>query len=690
MRRHKEAIEVAREATTRFPLTPRTWTDLADAASAGNDKETELNALRQAIRLNPNWGYAARRLADAIVHTDNRDEAQKALERALLADPRDPLVRMRLADIFDENDQKEKAIEQYRIAALYSPTNDQAWQKLIDVSADVDLGATAVAAGREITKRRPLDARAWLRLAETLNRVEDREEAYQIIERAIERNSQLVDAYDLKARYLAHDGDIEKAIEVCQAAILAGQVSPMLLWRQSTLLHDAGQTTKAIESMKQMLQIDPTIFRGWSNLCNWSQDVGQWSTFETAAAKMIELNPHSPVGFGYMSIALLRNSKRAEAIEHLEKSIEIEPSYSYAADELIRLYIEDRDFARANLILVKCARAFTVGELESARAQIAFASGDQERGIKLLEDLDAAIPGRVWLDSFHWLVQRALSDIASKISKSTMEQLLQRMSSPDCRAVYGLAWGNLASTSSSIFSQHARAIEKLPDSPAWQAAVKTLVRMCNKREYREEFQKFVRILRRRIIQNESLYIEVGERLLRQPFDMDNAALKWCRPMLEQPKFPIAGLETLITAAWEAAPIRQAMQLTRQAVARPDADTTDFLPVARVIERIYSNDFLGGVEAVKMVHEERAREWHFDYYRTALLLMKLMDPACPNPREAFEQVIRAMDKFCTEGSIHQGFVDMRFKHRVLYIAHRRMKHPFKAAYHFILSHRRDRT
>ena len=66
MQRLDEALDLARKATGRFPLLPRLWLDLALVHQARLERAREIEALEQALEINPNWSYASRELALAL------------------------------------------------------------------------------------------------------------------------------------------------------------------------------------------------------------------------------------------------------------------------------------------------------------------------------------------------------------------------------------------------------------------------------------------------------------------------------------------------------------------------------------------------------------------------------------------------------------------------------------------------
>ena len=56
MQRHEQAIEIASQATHRFPLLPRVWLELASTYSACGKWDEQIQSLKNASSINPRWG----------------------------------------------------------------------------------------------------------------------------------------------------------------------------------------------------------------------------------------------------------------------------------------------------------------------------------------------------------------------------------------------------------------------------------------------------------------------------------------------------------------------------------------------------------------------------------------------------------------------------------------------------------
>ncbi len=121
MNDRKSAIQVAQQATERFPLVPRTWLDLAIAHRRANDHDAELAALERARAINPNWSEVARELAELYMNREQFDEAENVLRQTLKTDPRDAGILSTLGECLYRADKKDSALEPLSTACISTP-----------------------------------------------------------------------------------------------------------------------------------------------------------------------------------------------------------------------------------------------------------------------------------------------------------------------------------------------------------------------------------------------------------------------------------------------------------------------------------------------------------------------------------------------------------------------------------------
>ncbi len=217
MKRLDEALVAAQQATQRFPLLPRIWLDLAGVHRSREDSAGEVQALEQALEINPTWGPPARRLAEIHDAAGDPQKSRTVLEQAAARDPGDAINQGCLADVLWRLDEKPAAIERLQRALRLDPGYDWGWDTLPRWLTEFDRGGEVLDLAREIAAARPGEARSWMILGRILPD-ESIEEALAALDRAIALNPCLGDAHDLRAERLANAGRFEEALAACSPA----------------------------------------------------------------------------------------------------------------------------------------------------------------------------------------------------------------------------------------------------------------------------------------------------------------------------------------------------------------------------------------------------------------------------------------------------------------------------------------
>jgi tetratricopeptide (TPR) repeat protein len=74
-----EALQLAQQGTERFPLLPRIWFDLSWVYRRRGERQGEIQALKQALQINPSWGAAVRQLSEAYEQAGEFDQSRQLL-----------------------------------------------------------------------------------------------------------------------------------------------------------------------------------------------------------------------------------------------------------------------------------------------------------------------------------------------------------------------------------------------------------------------------------------------------------------------------------------------------------------------------------------------------------------------------------------------------------------------------------
>ncbi len=351
LNRVDQAWSLIQQACDRFPLMPRLWLDRALVCRARTEFDDEIVALENAYRISPGWGDGVRTLCEALERRGRYDDARKRLEHAVARNPLDAASHGLLAEALWHAERREEALDRIQQAVQIDPGYDRAWECLSSWADTLGCPEKALETVRELTAKRGGEARSWLFLARFLDAPEQVDERLATIDKAIELNPRLADAYDLRALTLASAERWDEAEAACRPSAW-GEHPPMeLRARSAWLAAERGDLPEAIARMKQVVADEPHFFGAWSRLADWCQYTQDKDGYLQSAEALVRINPQYEISYGYLGEARLMHGDRDGAREAFDHGFELNPQYEFAGNALFDLQFEDGNLAGAALTL---------------------------------------------------------------------------------------------------------------------------------------------------------------------------------------------------------------------------------------------------------------------------------------------------------------------------------------------------
>ncbi|HYJ05210.1 MAG TPA: tetratricopeptide repeat protein, partial [Chthoniobacterales bacterium] len=382
-----DALELARQASARFPLLPRIWYDLAQVHKVRREPKEEIAALERALETNPAWSYASRELSSAYERSGNLEGAEAVVVKAITAVPSDPFNRGFLADILWRKGEREAAIAEVERAIILNPDYDWAWQALREWSVEEGGENLALQAARDLVATRSGESRSWLRLAEALTKREEFAERLLAVDRALALNPRNVDAWDIRATFLAEEKRYQEALDSCRPEPFAENPPRSLRGRSAWIEAQRGRLDGAIEQMRAVVDAAPDYYWGWARLAEWHMQQEKPALALAAAEQMSRLQPENVAVLGYIGDARLGLDRREEAKEAFSHAWDLDPLYGYGAGKLFDLQLEDRKFPQAEAILERMKRHLEDAQVVANEVRLAAAQYDQKRAFAALAEL---------------------------------------------------------------------------------------------------------------------------------------------------------------------------------------------------------------------------------------------------------------------------------------------------------------
>jgi tetratricopeptide (TPR) repeat protein len=362
------AIQVAREASERFPLLPAAWLELGRAHGAKQELDAQVEALERAVTIGPSFVMAILALSQALARNGAEDLGLSALDRGLRLNPTDAELVLARAEVLWRLRRRDEAIRALKRAIEVDPSNVDAWHRLRDWDSSEDFEAADLI--QELVEQRPWDTQMWLRLAEAQSE-KNPDRALTTLDRAIQVDPKNVEAHDLYAVFAARLGHKQVALGACSPKQLPERPFS-LRGREAWVLAEFGDLAAAMGSMKRVLADRPDYLWGWQQLADWADRAKDNATALEAAYALTRLEPTSAIVHGYLGDALASADQIEPAKAALRRSLELDPSYAFGLHRYLDLVLSNPpDFALAKQTLERVDRHAPASSVAFYRMKIA-------------------------------------------------------------------------------------------------------------------------------------------------------------------------------------------------------------------------------------------------------------------------------------------------------------------------------
>jgi predicted Zn-dependent protease len=339
-----EALALATGATERFALTPAAWKDLATIQKLAGEISHSVSSARRAVELNPDWSEGWQFLAECLEHSGDAAAAEAALRSACARLPNDPALLGSLAFLLWRLQKRDEAWNLAVKVTEDDPAQTWAWSQLHTWSAVLQKRDYVYDAARRLTRERPLEARSWLLLAQLLPPAQ-MPEILAALDKAVELNPTLVDAYDLRAELLARLGRLDEAETSISSGPWHDQNLPFTLQgRRAWLLACRGDLSAAMRSMRNVLMLHTDYYWGWERLADWAENKRDLAAWREAGAALMRLNPRAAAPYSVAADAELHANCVDNGIALLRQALHVEPANAYAAHRLLDFYWTNKKY----------------------------------------------------------------------------------------------------------------------------------------------------------------------------------------------------------------------------------------------------------------------------------------------------------------------------------------------------------
>ena len=275
--------------------------------------------LKHILRSFPDFPPAVEELGNALLAQNKPDQAIDAFQQALKINPENAAVMIKLGKIYSKLGRKDEANEMYQSALALEPTKER-----------VATAAQAFARGqteeaekicRQVLREHPNEVDAMRLLASIANKLEQRDDAIVLLERAVELKPKFAGAWADLAETYTESEKFGEALDAVQRVIKLQPNMPFGHMIRGSILGKKDDHEGAINAFKEALEIEPDHIGSNMGLGNTLKTIGRYDEAVKSYKKCIEAQPL--FSEAYWSLANLKTySFDDDEIKNMEKHVQ--------------------------------------------------------------------------------------------------------------------------------------------------------------------------------------------------------------------------------------------------------------------------------------------------------------------------------------------------------------------------------
>ncbi|WOO42050.1 tetratricopeptide repeat protein [Rubellicoccus peritrichatus] len=325
---------------------PRMYQIAAEYYESQGMLDEAIEALREAIKLAPEYYYASRMLVDCLLNRNDLEEATQ-LARTLVEKQSDVAMNHGyLAIALFRNNDDEQAIDSLFKAIKIDPLYHWARNQLIGEFQKRDRYRELIEFFITESQEDPPSADKYLNLAVIFGRVQLWSDALTAINKTLELAPDSVDARDLKGYYLTELGHYEEALKCCDYEEGNFQEKTQLAMRRGLIEKHSGDWERAARSFKEILKLDALNIVAAKNLTE-CYEKSKKREYYKAATTWTELEPENAVAFGHLGAACDSIHLPDEAKRAFKRAHQLDPTYLYGTIQYFDNCLKAKDEAAA-------------------------------------------------------------------------------------------------------------------------------------------------------------------------------------------------------------------------------------------------------------------------------------------------------------------------------------------------------
>lgn len=376
MGRLDEALEFIESAIERFPMLPRLRLEQGRIFALQGRQDSARGSYKMVLQISPQWTRAVRLYVDTVLDEGvNFARALAVLDSALARNPEDADLRGVKSWVLWRNNERQAAVVELPQALALDPQPNWMWNTLKlfgDETGDPDL-PRRTATG--LVERRPGDVWSWIRMAEY---AADLTQAIDAADRALALEPRSQSAFETRLALLMRAGRFDDVEAALAGHPWEGSAPIAIRVFSARVARSRGNAKEAFGRLRVMIDEDPNDFMLWELQANWSDEDDRPKAYLDAAENLVRLAPNFHKSHGFLADALLKLDDPDRAVQHLERALQLDPTYSFAGFKLTDFYLDRGQVEKAEATLATLTLHTRNVFVAAREIRLAGLRGDQE------------------------------------------------------------------------------------------------------------------------------------------------------------------------------------------------------------------------------------------------------------------------------------------------------------------------
>ncbi|HET8541646.1 MAG TPA: tetratricopeptide repeat protein [Anaeromyxobacter sp.] len=323
----QRAVAVLARATEMAPDVPPVWATLGRARERAGDLPGAAEAYDRALRLDPSYRYARRRMIRLSLQTRDVTRARREAERLVADAPQVPEHHFLAALAADRDGRDDEARRAYRKAIEVARGDyPEAYLNLGNLEKGAGNRAAAQASYEKAIAIRPGYGAAWLNLGKLHEAAGDAAKAEAAYGKALEIDPGYASAWLARGQLRSQQGRTLDAIEDLKRAAAARKGYDAAELSLGVAYRRAGRVEEAIAAYRALLERSPRYVSAWYNLALSLVAAGRPGEARAALARASELDPdHVPTRVARAELDLAEGNVAA-ARAGIAEALELAPA----------------------------------------------------------------------------------------------------------------------------------------------------------------------------------------------------------------------------------------------------------------------------------------------------------------------------------------------------------------------------